>query len=196
MRACLLVLCLLAGFAQAQPITVGSKTFTESHVLAELVAQELEIAGFEVERKQGLGGTMVLWDGRTLQPRGTLHETTRGKPAMPLCAATLPSIRAGEGKEGKRAGERIDHACVAVGLGSSVVHLYDCDHIDKLGEHTVHRYGWWPVERPTTPSGPTLSTIISIFVPTFFPSRDALICCCSVISRSKRSSMTSSGTAP
>ncbi len=46
------LLCLLLGFATsvtAEPIRVGSKTFTESYVLAELAAQQLEMAGIDVE---------------------------------------------------------------------------------------------------------------------------------------------------
>ena len=42
-------------------ITVGSKMFTESYILAELAAQLLEKQGFEVDRKMGLGGTLVAY---------------------------------------------------------------------------------------------------------------------------------------
>ncbi|MEP5837476.1 MAG: glycine betaine ABC transporter substrate-binding protein [Marinobacter sp.] len=49
-------------FADDGALTVGSKTFTESHVLAELVVQRLEMGGYPVERKIGLGGTMVVWE--------------------------------------------------------------------------------------------------------------------------------------
>ncbi len=45
-----------------QPIAVGSKTFSESHVLAELSAQLLEAEGFVVERKLGLGGTLISYE--------------------------------------------------------------------------------------------------------------------------------------
>ncbi|MBA2759119.1 MAG: hypothetical protein H0U38_05460 [Chloroflexia bacterium] len=40
-------------------VTVGSKDFTESIVLAEMVALLLEDAGYEVERQLNLGGTVV-----------------------------------------------------------------------------------------------------------------------------------------
>jgi len=43
----------------AQTIKVGSKNFTEQFVLAELYAQALENAGFKVERKINLGGTLI-----------------------------------------------------------------------------------------------------------------------------------------
>lgn len=40
-------------------VTVGSKNFTESVVLAEIYAQALEQAGFHVNRKLNLGGTLI-----------------------------------------------------------------------------------------------------------------------------------------
>lgn len=56
----------LAGFALAslglgQNLTLGSKKFTESYVLSEIARTKLQAAGFQVEHKQGMGGTIVLW---------------------------------------------------------------------------------------------------------------------------------------
>lgn len=45
-----------------RPIVVGSKNFNESYVLAELMAQSLESAGFEVRRSFGLGGTLICYE--------------------------------------------------------------------------------------------------------------------------------------
>ena len=45
----------------AQTITIGSKAFPESHLLAEIAAQLLESNGFSVERKLGLGGTLIAY---------------------------------------------------------------------------------------------------------------------------------------
>ena len=42
-------------------IRIASKNFNESYILAEVMAQTLEGAGFEVERKFGLGGTLVCY---------------------------------------------------------------------------------------------------------------------------------------
>jgi osmoprotectant transport system permease protein len=45
---------------EEQPrIRIGSKTFAESYILAEIAALLLEDAGFAVERKPGLGGTLI-----------------------------------------------------------------------------------------------------------------------------------------
>src|SRR5258707_15716941 len=49
----------LAACSKQKPIVVGSKNFTESVLLGEIVAQRLEKAGCSVERKLDLGGTLV-----------------------------------------------------------------------------------------------------------------------------------------
>ena len=48
-----------AGAAEAPTITVGSKNFGESYLLAEVMAQLLESEGYRVERRFGLGGTLI-----------------------------------------------------------------------------------------------------------------------------------------
>ena len=45
--------------AQTPPVVIGGKTFTESYLLAEMMAQLLESRGIPVERQTGLGGTLV-----------------------------------------------------------------------------------------------------------------------------------------
>jgi len=47
--------------AQPKQIVVGSKRFTESYVLGEIARIALQKAGFTVEHKQGMGGTIILW---------------------------------------------------------------------------------------------------------------------------------------
>jgi len=61
MRLLVAVLAALAfaGSASAQTLKVGSKNFTEQFIVAELYAAALEQAGFKVERKINLGGTLV-----------------------------------------------------------------------------------------------------------------------------------------
>ena len=48
--------------ASAQTIVVGSKPFTENFILAEISAQLLEANGFTMERRLGLGGTLITWE--------------------------------------------------------------------------------------------------------------------------------------
>ena len=47
--------------AQPNQIVVGSKRFTESYVLGEIARIALQKAGFTVEHREGMGGTIILW---------------------------------------------------------------------------------------------------------------------------------------
>ena len=83
---------------EAQEITVGSKRFTESYVLGEIAKKMLENAGFDVEHKQGMGGTIIVWKALTngdvaIYPdyTGTVQETIL-KSKTPM---TSKQMRAG-----------------------------------------------------------------------------------------------------
>ncbi|MCB9879321.1 MAG: ABC transporter permease subunit [Planctomycetes bacterium] len=56
-------LCSLGGLRAQQPVLrIGSKSFTESAVMAELMAQTVEAhTALRVERRTNLGGTMICW---------------------------------------------------------------------------------------------------------------------------------------
>lgn len=56
---CLLLLSVAASCSRSPTITVGSKNFTESVILGEVLAQQLERAGCRVDRRLNLGGTLV-----------------------------------------------------------------------------------------------------------------------------------------
>ncbi len=59
LAACLL---LAAGAAAAEePLRVGSKRFTESYILGEVVAQAARAAGAQAEHKPGLGNTGIVF---------------------------------------------------------------------------------------------------------------------------------------
>ncbi|WP_425261252.1 glycine betaine ABC transporter substrate-binding protein [Rubrivivax sp. RP6-9] len=61
-RLSILVLWLLVGapVLAAEPLVVGSKRFTESYILGEIVAQTLVAAGTLATHRQGLGNTGIL----------------------------------------------------------------------------------------------------------------------------------------
>src|SRR4051812_46108925 len=52
---------LLAPAASAEPVLIGSKKFTESYVLAEIAKRTIANTGVAVEHRQGMGGTIILW---------------------------------------------------------------------------------------------------------------------------------------
>ena len=57
-----LVLVSIGGCSEkgSRPVVVGSKNFTESVILGEILAQKLESAGCTVQRRQNMGGTFVV----------------------------------------------------------------------------------------------------------------------------------------
>jgi osmoprotectant transport system permease protein len=63
MRAlCALLFVLAVDPARAETIIIGSKKFTESYVLAEIAKRSVENAAIPAEHRQGMGGTIILWE--------------------------------------------------------------------------------------------------------------------------------------
>lgn len=58
----ILLILAIAVPARAERVVVGSKKFTESYVLAEAAKKVLKDAGFEVEHRQGMGATGIVWE--------------------------------------------------------------------------------------------------------------------------------------
>jgi len=92
-----IVIGLLAHAANAEPILIGSKKFTESYVLAEIAKRAIENTGVVTEHRPGMGGTIILWQALrgeqiALYPEytGTISEEILKTP---------PSISAGEMRE-------------------------------------------------------------------------------------------------
>ena len=99
-----------AANTQTRPVVIGSKTFTEGYLLAEMMAQVLEDRGFEVQRRTGLGGTLVafraLQSGEIdaypeytgtlaqaiLEVEGELDEAELNARLVPLGAELLPRL--------------------------------------------------------------------------------------------------------
>lgn len=50
------------SLAAAQTVSVGGKSFTESYLLAEIMAQLLEHEGFDVDRQFGFAGTRLIFE--------------------------------------------------------------------------------------------------------------------------------------
>lgn len=52
----------MASSLAADPVVLGSKKFTESYVLGEVAKRVLGNAGIRAEHRQGMGGTIILWE--------------------------------------------------------------------------------------------------------------------------------------
>jgi osmoprotectant transport system permease protein len=48
--------------SSAESVVIGSKKFTESYVLGEIAKRTLSDAGIASEHRQGMGGTIILWE--------------------------------------------------------------------------------------------------------------------------------------
>jgi osmoprotectant transport system permease protein len=75
--------------AGAEPVRIASKNFNESYILAEVFAQRLEAEGVAVERRFGLGGTLICFDALTageidlyVEYTGTLSQAILGSPGV------------------------------------------------------------------------------------------------------------------
>jgi len=103
-RATAILLALLApALLRAETIVVGSKSFAENYILAEAAARLLEHHGYPVERRQGLNGTKIAFEGLSnraidIYPEytGTISEVILQRPEL----RSIESIRdalAGQG---------------------------------------------------------------------------------------------------
>ena len=103
------VLLLLSARTEAESVRIGSKKFTESYVLAEIAKRSLETIGSKVEHRQGMGGTIILWEAlRTgqiaLYPEytGTIAEEILKAPGSVSAEAMRAELaKAGVGMSGE-----------------------------------------------------------------------------------------------
>ncbi len=58
----ILILFTVQSFSHSQTVSVGAKAFNEGYILAEIQSQLLEDAGYTVERKYNLGGTLICFE--------------------------------------------------------------------------------------------------------------------------------------
>lgn len=78
------------GADAGEVIVLGSKRFTESFVLSEIAKRSLEAAGFRAEHRQGMGGTIILWEALQQgsiaaypEYTGTIQEEILKRPIAP-----------------------------------------------------------------------------------------------------------------
>ena len=71
-------------------VVIGSKNFGESYLLSEIAAQVLERQGFAVERRFGLGGTLICFEALRngeidfyMEYTGTLSQAVLKVPGRP-----------------------------------------------------------------------------------------------------------------
>src|SRR5262249_44535401 len=53
---------LINSSSAGETVAIGSKKFTESYVLGEIAKRVLTDAGIPAQHRQGMGGTIILWE--------------------------------------------------------------------------------------------------------------------------------------
>jgi osmoprotectant transport system permease protein len=79
----------VSATAEMTPVRIASKNFNESYILAEVIAQRLEADGIPIERRFGLGGTLICFDALAageidlyVEYTGTLSQAILGSPGV------------------------------------------------------------------------------------------------------------------
>jgi len=85
----LLLICLCVGCVAPDPVRVGSKSFTESVILGEIVTDQLNQHSIAAQHRSQLGGTRVLWEALLAgsidvypEYTGTLAQEILHKPGL------------------------------------------------------------------------------------------------------------------
>lgn len=101
LKLCLVFLLLTLAssvFAQNGPdsknITVGSKNFNENYVLAETISLLFENAGYQVDRKFGMAGTLIIYEALRTQEVDVYVEYTGTLASVILNFDDPPTIEA------------------------------------------------------------------------------------------------------
>lgn len=114
MKKVVVILLLLVACSEQKPVVVGSKNFTESVLLGELVAQKLESAGCKVERRLNMGGTFVcdaaIRAGQIdayVEYTGTALTAIFKRPSTTDRTAATDAVRKAYGSAGLRMGAQL-----------------------------------------------------------------------------------------
>ena len=162
--ALIVVLVLFAHTASAKPLVVGSKNFTESLLLAELVRLQAQQQHIEMQHRRALGGTRILW--RALENgdidiyaeyTGTLLRELL--PDLPPDAA-LAAIRAALKSRGLGISTPLGfNDSYALGMTRATAQKLGIERISDLPKHPALRFGLsneflqrgdgWPALRDT-----------------------------------------------
>jgi glycine betaine/choline ABC-type transport system substrate-binding protein len=163
-RALVLALLLFAACAQKQTIVVGSKNFTESVLLGEIIAQRLEGAGCTVERKLDLGGTLVcdkaiVSGDLDVYPEysGTALTAILKRPISSDRAAVMRDVAAEYAKRGLRWGPALGFentfAIIVRRADAERLGLRSISDLAKVADTFRPGFGYEFVERPDGWSG-------------------------------------------
>lgn len=120
---------LLSACSKQSPLTVGSKNFTESVILGELVAQKLESAGCKVDRRLNMGGTFVC-DAAIRNGQIDSYVEYSGTALSAILKVPNANIESSYAKAGLRWGP-------ALGFNNTFAMIVRKADADRLGLHRI-----------------------------------------------------------
>lgn len=136
MKKWILAALVLAACAR-KPIVVGSKNFTESVLLGELLAQKLEAAGCRVDRRLNLGGSLVCDAAITSGSLDTYVEYSGTALTAILHQPLLQSRRAVNEAVARAYAQRGLHWGPELGFNDTFAMIVRRDDAQKLGLRTI-----------------------------------------------------------
>jgi len=128
-RSLIVALLLGTACANAQPVIIGSKKFTESYVLGEIAKRQLNDAGIAAEQRPGMGGTIILWQALRGAQIDIYPEYT-GTIAEEILKGGPANLRDGLAKFGVGMTERL-------GFNNTYALVMRRDRARSLGIHTI-----------------------------------------------------------
>ena len=143
-----LVLCssFVPALAQTPSLKVGSKKFTESVVLGEVIAQLAQSAGAQSEHLQEMGGTRILWNA-LLKGEIDVYPEYTGTIAQEILSGEkvdgLPSMQRALAAQGIRTSAPLGfNNTYAIGMREEVAARLGIDKISDLKAHPELRFGF------------------------------------------------------
>ena len=137
-----------ASHAQGTPpeVTVGSKTFTESVILGEILTQLARSTGADTRYRAELGGTRVLWSALTRGEIDAYPEYT-GTIAQEILAGvnvrTEAQMRAALAEAGVTMSRSLGfNNTYVLGMKESVAKSLGIDKVSDLADHPNLRFGF------------------------------------------------------
>ena len=132
------------GCSQQETIAIGSKLHTEQHILGEILAQSLESAGYQVDRRFNLGGTKIVYNALVageidayVEYSGTIQEVIlKSKETL-----SLSDITERLEEEGIRTLTPLGfNNSYAIGVHSELAAARQLQSISDLADHTDLRF--------------------------------------------------------
>jgi osmoprotectant transport system permease protein len=132
--------------ARAEPVTVGSKQFTESVILGEIATTLLRDAGVTARHRAGLGGTRILWQALLRGEIDAYPEytgTIRRELFAGRALADVEALRAALAEEGVRMTAPLGFEnTYALGLRRETANQLGLETISDLAAHPELRLGF------------------------------------------------------